>query len=122
MKKIVFDLDEIMDLAISENVDAIAELSGMITEYREDKYSIVLVSALSSFRKESSGTPFGPFSSFVEVLCSCSIQYDELILGKPEVSRATLIIDDKVVTFDEFKNFDKEQILRILEREASEVE
>lgn len=124
MKKLVFDLDELLPMfSVDSSATEIQRIAETIEKYRAEGFSVVFTYSQTTLPSDGSAeTPATHIQELNDHLSACSICCDALLLGRPSLTESTLVLDDKAVTFDEFTTLSHEEIMQLLKEEAREAE
>jgi capsule biosynthesis phosphatase len=117
MRRLVFDLDDLLTAYREEDESHISSFSSQIESYRELGFEIVIASSAGMIEHDGNiGTIPGHVAREVfRIIEELDIEYDELVLGKPDAGPVGLVIDDKAVSPEEFLSKGYAEIRKTLE-------
>ncbi len=121
-KKIICDLDNTITIENSgvsyANKEPNQEVIKKLLEYREMGYEIIIHTArnMKSFQSDLSKINIYTIPIITNWLDRNNVPYDGLIVGKPYCGAEGFYVDDRSIRPDEFLNYSKEEILKLLEK------
>ena len=117
MRRLVLDLDDMLFAAgVREPAEQLATLREQIASYRAMGFEVVLSSSSGMIGPDGSlrESVGGIAPEVFELLAQLGELFDEIVFGKPPTGPSGLVLDDKVVTPEEFLAHDYEQIRKLI--------